>query len=498
MINLKEIISSFTKEKQQEFISYLSKKNKRKDTKNIQLVKLLVNTNLSSKEICLQLYKTNNTVALHALRKRLFKSLINFTANSNLKEENSIDIQLIKFILSARTFLQKGQYAVAYKILDKAEIVANEHQLFTILNEIYHTKIEYSHNVLNIDLEKLIISFKENQRQHQLEEALNIAYAKIRNTLNEVNHLSKVIDVKSMIEKVLKANSIAISSSLSFKSLYQIIQITNISSSQNFEYWNIESFLLETYQVLKEHKSKDKQLFYHIEVLYLISNTLFRNKKFKESFKYLDLMFFYMQENSGKYENKFNLKYNLLLALNHNYNSNQEIAINILKPFTIKKEIDIVSQLDIYLSLIVFYCQRNELKKARNLFSKFNHTDKWYIEKSGLDWTIKKNLLEILLQIDLGNIDIVDSRVLSFKRSYSKHLKDINQEKVITYLKLVEIYYKNPEVVANKEYYDKVENSFMWIGREKEDIFMMSFFAWLKAKMTKQDVYLVTLDLMHS
>ncbi|MGK0414789.1 MAG: hypothetical protein ACJA1B_003018, partial [Polaribacter sp.] len=61
---------------------------------------------------------------------------------------------------------------------------------------------------------------------------------------------------------------------------------------------------------------------------------------------------------------------------------------------------------------------------------------------------------------------------------------------------LVEIYYKNPEIITNIEFYEKVENSFIWVGREKEDIFMMSFFAWLKAKMTKKDLYLVTLDLV--
>ena len=132
------------------------------------------------------------------------------------------------------------------------------------------------------------------------------------------------------------------------------------------------------------------------------------------------------------------------------------------------------------------------------MYAEFYHTDKWYIEKAGIIWTIKKSLIEILLQIDLGNIDLVDSRLKSFKRNYFKHLKEINQERVINYLKLVETYYKNPEIATSVEFYEKVEKSFNWIDREKEDIFMMSFFAWLKAKMTKQDVYLVTLDLINS
>lgn len=496
MINLKMILNSFTYEKQQEFISYLEKKNKRKDTKNIALVHLLIMDDLSSKEICKKLYKKDNKPALHALRKRLFESIINFTANLSLKEENSIDMQLIKFIISARTFLQKGQYEIGYKILEKAEIIAKEQLLFTILNEIYHSKIQYSYAFSSLEVDKIITDFKENQKHLLLEEELNMAYAKIRKTLQEIQHKQKVIDIKVMIENVLATHKISISNSLSFKTVYQILQITNISISQNFEYYNIESFLIETYQLIKNHNSKDKQLFYHIEILYIISNTLFRNKKFTESFFYLELMHIYMQEQKSKYFKEYHSKQKILLALNYNYSGNQEEAIHILETLIDKKNVDIIPKLDIFLSLIVFYFQNNELKKAKNLFSNFYHTDKYYIDKAGIEWTLKKNIIEILLQIDLGNVDIVESRITSFKRSYFKHLKKINQQKVITFVKLIEVYYKNPKISTSKEFKDKVETSFNWIGKEKEDVFMMSFFAWLKAKMTKQDMYLVTLDFM--
>ncbi|APG64541.1 hypothetical protein LPB136_03805 [Tenacibaculum todarodis] len=498
MINLKEVLSTFTEDKQQELLSYLDKKNKRKDAKNIQLVKLLLSDRLSSTEISDKLYGKQNKAALHALRKRLFQSLIDFTANLSIKEENSIDMKLIKYILSARNFLLKGQIKVGYQILDKAIIIANEYQLFTILNEVYHTKIQFAHLNKDLNLEEIISLFKQNQQQLLLEENLNIAYAQIRKNLVEYQQNKSKLDIKQLIEKVLVNHNIIISDSLSFKSLYQIIQITSISSAQKFDYHNIESFIIETYQIIKNHVSKDKQINYHLEVLYLISNVFFRNKKFNESQKYLKLMLFYMNEDNKKYFKDYKPKYDLLLALNLNYTKNQGKAIALLESYVDKKNIDLVAQLDFYLSLIVFYYQHKSLDKARKLLSKFYHTDKWYIEKAGIVWTIKKNLIEILLQIDLGNIDLVDSRLKSFKRNYFSNLTEINQERVITYLKLVEIYYKNPDIATSKDFHAKVETSFNWIDTNKEDIFMMSFFAWLKAKMTKQDVYLVTLNLINN
>ncbi|WP_189663348.1 MULTISPECIES: hypothetical protein [unclassified Polaribacter] len=359
----------------------------------------------------------------------MLDSIINFTANANLKEESSIDMQLITYILSARTFLQKGQFNIGYKILNKAEIIAKEYQLFTILNEVYHSKIQYAYAISSLDIDAFIVAFRENQQQYLLEEELNIAYCKIRKALQEIKHQHKIINIKLMIEDILNEHKIIVSDSLSFKSLYQLIQITTISSSQNFDYYNIEAFLLETYQTIKNHTSKDKQLFYHLEILYVISNTLFRNKKFTHSLEYLDMMSFYMQEKNGKYQKEFQVKYKLLVALNYNFSGKPQKSIEILEAFINKKMVHIASQLDFNLSLIVCYFQQKELKKAQSLIAKFYHSDKWYIEKTGMQWTIKKSLIEILLQIDLGNIDIVESRILSFKRNYFKHLKNIQQEK---------------------------------------------------------------------
>jgi len=498
MTDLKQIVSTFSSDEQQQFINYLERKNKRKDTKNIQLFKLLSKHDLDSKSICIKLYKTNNKDAYHALRKRLYQSIIDFTANTNLSEENSVNMQIIKLILASRSFLYQRQYKVAYKLLDKAEVLAKEQFLFPYLNEIYHTKIQYAHTNQDIDLNSLIKTFKSNQKKHFLEEELNMVYAKISIVMANITYKGEVVDFESILSNTLKEHSITISDSMSFKSLYQLITIVSISALATNDYFRIEGFLIKTYNKLSSHKDIEKQPFYHIHVLYLIANTLFRNKKFTESFNYLDLMHEQMLINRKKYYNTFKLKYNLLLALNYNYTNLQEKALEVLEKFIIKTHPDIESLLDIYLSLIMIYFQKNDFQKAHHIFSKFYHTDKWYTEKAGTEWTIKKNLIEILLHLELNQIDLFESRLLSFKRNYYKYLTRIKQERVIAYLGLVETYYKNPEIVTSKAFYNKVENSFEWIDAKREDIFVMSFYAWLKSKMERKPIFETTLLLIES
>ncbi len=63
-------------------------------------------------------------------------------------------------------------------------------------------------------------------------------------------------------------------------------------------------------------------------------------------------------------------------------------------------------------------------------------------------------------------------------------------------MKYVSLYYENPKAVTTSTFKETVESSFIWIGTEQEDIFVMSFYAWLKAKMEQRDIYTVTLELV--
>ena len=498
MIELNSIVSSFNPEDQQKFITYLQQKNKRKDTKNIQLFKLMLKPGLENKSMCNELYNTNHCNAYHALRKRLFQSLIDFTANKNLEDENSIDMQIIKYILASRTYLLQKNYDIAYKILDKAERLADEHLLFPILNEIYHTKIQYAPDYPKINIERLIQKQNENRKKHLLEDQLNVVYAKLKSVLNSMNYEGKAIDFENALQNILSDYNIELNESLSFKSLYQILAIVNISALVTNRYYEIENFVLKSYKILKEKKDTDKQLFYQIHIVYIIANTLFRNKKFKASLNYISEMEELMQSKKRTYYKAFILKKTLVEALNYNYLNQQSKAIELVKNVIHKKHNDIESLLDLHLSLLMFYFQNDDFSGAKSVLSKFYHTDKYYIEKAGIDWVIKKNLAEILLYIELEEYDLFHSRLKSFKRKYTKYLKQINQSRILTFITIAEQFFYNPDLLKSKVLTDQTKSTFEWASAQHEDIFVISFYAWLKNKMDGNGLYETTLELIYS
>ncbi|WP_299526337.1 hypothetical protein [Winogradskyella sp.] len=498
MIALKSIIDTFNSEDQQKFIAFLQQKNKRKDTKNIELFKLMTIPALDSKSICRQLYKVDHCNAYHALRKRLFQSLIDFTANKNLEDENSIDMKIIKYILASRTYLLQKNYEIAYKILDKAEQLADEHLLFPILNEIYHTKIQYAPNYPKINLEDIILKQKENRVKHQLEDQLNIVYAKLKAVLNTFVYKGEALDFEKELESILSDYNIQLNESLSFKSLYQILAIVNISALVKLNYFEIESFVLKSYNILKEKEDTNKQLYYKIHIVYIIANTLFRNKKFEASLRYIREMEELMSLKKGIYHKEFILKKTLVEALNYNYTESQDKAIMLVEGIIKKKHHDIESLLDLHLSLLMFYFQQEDFPSAKSVLSKFYHTDKYYIEKAGIDWVIKKNLAEILLYAEIKDEDLLQSRLKSFKRSYTPYLKDTNQDRILKFLSFSEQLYNHPDLVKNEDFAKKLKSTFEKTSAKSEDIFVISFYAWLKNKVESKTLYQTTLKLIKS
>ena len=200
-------------------------------------------------------------------------------------------------------------------------------------------------------------------------------------------------------------------------------------------------------------------------------------------------------KNSAYYKN-FILKKSLVKALNLNYNNQQNEAIALVESAIKLKHNDLESHLDLQLSLLMFYFQQSDYKKANSILSQFYHTDKWYIEKTGIDWVIKKNLAEILLYIELRDEDLFYSRLKSFKRRYTNYLKQIDQMRILTFLHFAEQYYLNPQSIFSPEFRNKLEISFKWNTVQVEDIFVMSFYAWLKNKIEKGNLYKTTLKLI--
>lgn len=188
MDSLFELVKLLTNTDKRAFKQFLKQKNKRLDVKNLQLLNLIETDDIDSLN---KLYNTEkNRDAYHALRKRLQDNLLLFLSQKTFESTNSEAHEALRLLVVGRFLLENDLVKVAFKCLDKAETIAGHLEQFNLLNELLLLKLQYAHMPGAEDLEVLTARFIQNQSQMQREAKLNIAYAFLRQQLQEI-HLKR-------------------------------------------------------------------------------------------------------------------------------------------------------------------------------------------------------------------------------------------------------------------------------------------------------------------
>lgn len=483
MKGLITILDTLTKDEKQEFLLQLRKKNRRSDTKNEKLFKLIDAG--KTEDLDLVLYGKPARNSFHALCKRLQDSLIDFVASKSFSKETSDELEILKLLLASRIFFEKKLYKIAFKTLEKAEQIAIPLNLYSILNEIYHTKIQYAHLNQRWMLDEIIETSEINMKLFQQEYHLNRAYAAIKSRLQKTDNSSAT----DIIQSAFSEFHIEVNEALTYKSLFQLMELTTTAAKIESDFYSVSPFMMKLYGIVSlKSNLKEKHRYYHLNILNLLAITQFRNKKFMESIRFTTEMELEMRQDNNLYYKRFEEKLTTLKALNQNYTGNYEKAIEILRRFK-------GGSLDIKLLTAMCLFQQNYFSETYQILKNLNHSDVWYEKKMGWIWVVKKNLFEIIVLTELNKLDLVLIRLVQFKRKFSKQLYEHGEARVLTFVKLISHYYENPKSVLTQKFKENVDNSFNWLGAAQEDIFVMSFYAWLKSKMESRKLYPVTLEL---
>ena len=488
-----ELINLLNNEEKKLFRQFLERKNKRSDVKNLHLLDLIETDDIEGLKKLYQSDKNND--AYHALRKRLQDNLLLFLSRKTFENNHSESYDALRLLVVGRFLLENDVVKIAFKCLDKAERLAEHLEQFNLLNELLLLKLQYAHLPGSEKLEALTNRFLENQSNMQREAKLNMAYAFLRQELQEIHLKGKVINLRTLMLTTIRKYKISLQDLMTYKSIYQILFIANEYAAIQQNYGLIARYITRTNQFIQDQTyKKTSYLFYHISILYFLANFHFRRKDFNESTVYLQEMMDLMQTD-GRYHALFFLRHQLLSALNLFFTSCAEDGIAVLKNALSSTKHDAkqedVEDLRLCLTMFLALCaDRGSLKQL----SLLTRSDAWYEKRMGMLWTIRKNLMEILIQVQFANIDLAMSRLSSFRRRYKKYLLKTSEERVLTYLKLVEKYLRKPDVVAEPTYRKAVLNQLN--SAENQDIFTLSFIAWLMACWEKKTAHQVVLTLL--
>lgn len=491
MISINDLISIQNPKERIAFINFLSKRNKRHDTRNIALYKDYLKGDGKS------LLNEISSNAYNALKKRLTDQLIDFLASNFLSNELSSENQVIKLIAISRKLFSSNRIHTGFILLKRAEKIALTLDHHSLLNEIYHSMIEHSHKSPKSDHASLFKKLEKNNEQFIAQERLSVLYASMHHQFNSGDFNIIPSSLHEMYESGLKTFGINPELALNFRSLNQLCILTDLYASQTKNYKRLDLFFEDNIRELQgSDKDTEKMLGYHIELLYGMSNIYFRKKDLKKSMFYLDQMDTQCIRYNAKYKKVWKARHVNLLALNFNFSGEFNKALELINDYLANHLINETEKSLLGLTLFMIHFQQGNLDDAKKIKNSFKKTDAWYLKQMGNEWLFNFKAMEVLLHFDLGDDQLAESRIQSFNRKYALRLKYEKTNPIWPFLLLVKSILLDSEFLFTEKFRMKVEKSIPWKA-EGEDFFNICFYAWLKAKMTKQSVYKTTLSLLN-
>lgn len=502
MDDLKITLNTLSEDDRRELAVFIKRQKKQKHRKDLELYHLLLQTrSYTPAQLIGKLYPDKpNAVAYYALRKRLLRHLTDFILLKRTEEDVTAASSIMGMLSLARYLFDARVDKQAWAHLRKAESLAQANEQYDLLNAVYNLQIEKSDNEYADPLDEIIRKRNLNKQIADEDERANIANSIINQRLQAVRQQGSDLYFDKIIQEVLRTYNLSEAVSKRPSLLYKLMSITRSAILARKDFLSFEPYIISQYHEAEERYGfKKAHQYYKLSLLYMIAHVLYRNKKFDESMRYLALLHESMVGEGKSNYATFYPRYIFLMVANLVFQRRNPEAIALMEELLQSNKLVLSTKdlLTAQLGLSFNYFAQGAFGKANRLLMSIKRSDKWCEGKMGREWVLKKNLGELILQYELGNVDLVLNKVRSFERAFSDLWDEPAYVNVKLYLHLIKELVDHPELIQKPEFIYHVQHTLKFTTFERTDIQALSFYAWLRAKMLQRPYYDVLLELAH-
>ena len=499
MDDLREIILTLDSDDKREFRYFLNRIKQKRHRKDVALFDILQEGKEYRTEYIMQkLYKSQGKEAYYALRKRLYKQLMDFVILKSRVKDTTAVSTVTEYINLSQYLYDQNRERLSFKYLKKARVLAEEIEHYELLNAIYNLMIDKMEWEQEKDLMEVISFYQKNKILLERAEKVSIANSIIRHQLIAHQKEARVIDFDTLIAKVFSDLGVDNETLLTPRELYKLMSLSRNAIIAKKEYVSFEPFIIGKYNELLETGGfTDKMVFYQLGLLYFVAHTLYRNKKFDEAKKYLTTFDVVLSGKGNSYFVFYYPKYMQLCAAVSLFSRELDVAHHFLQNLLEHKQVNLkhADRLNILINQGIYYFLDKNFVAAHRVLLSINHTDKWCEKQLGKEWVLKKNLMEVMLYVEMEKTDIAESRLRSIERTYKNLFKHPVYQRVKGFLSLVKFVLMHPHEVGSEKFHAIVDSTIDWQTFAQEDLQAMGFYAWIKAKMQQRELYEVWLEL---
>lgn len=459
MDDLKTTIATFSEEDKKEFSYFIQRQKKKKGRKDYELFQLLQQKKkYKPQELIAHLYPDEpNTTAYYALRKRLMQHLTDYIVLKRMAADPTAGSTIMGLLSLARYLFEVRADRLAWNMLRKAENLAAANEQFDLLNAIYNLQIEKADSEFADELTEIIRKRNENKLAADEDERANIASSIISQRLAGARAQGRDLQFDATIRDVLQTYRLTQAVSQRPVLLYKLMSIARSAVLAHKDFFSFEPYIIQQYQLAAaNHGFSPAHQYYKISLLYMIAHVLYRNRKFSQSNQYLAELNAALQGEARSYSPALYPKYIFLKTANDAFLRNLPHSIQLLEDLLTTK-VNLLTQRDMLtarLGLSFLYFAQEAYHQANNVLININHSDKWCEKIMGKEWVLKKNLGEILIQYEFGNLDLALAKVKAITRNFNPLLTQPIYKNVGAFLQLLEQLILQPDAATRKAFFD--------------------------------------------
>ena len=414
-----------------------------------------------------------NTNNYHQIKNRLYHELNNSMVWQHIWKDNQS--KSFSYVLLARVYKNKGELELAFHYLKYAEKEAIDSELYEILSIIYTETIQLSHELISIDVDKYIALKRENILILSEIDEVDLLLAKVMYDIKTKQNfgrtdisLSKLI--KSKYSKITKDKKLV--SSARFR--IRLFKIYSRLLLQERDYKSLENFLVDSYNEFEEDNLFSRSN--HNEKLTLLTyltNCLCKNKKYKESIKYAELLLISMKEYDSFLHDKYLFFYYNILVSNY-AKTDKDKALDYLDKASSN---EVIKKLPSYTSFIylnkalVYFHEDNFSQAQKNISRLILQEDFLLLDKA---FQLKVLIADVIIRFKNGYHDIID-KIEVIRKKHKQLLLDEEYVRDREMINIISKKINDGDVEDDK----KRILSFM-SDYDSEDLDIISYNIWLR------------------
>lgn len=429
-----------------------------------------------------------NKSTARVMESRIKQLKLRYDAIQCLDDQKEDSMALI-YLMAAKHSVKNQEHALAKRRLVKAEKIAIQENDYFLLTQIYNLKVEHSELFLTTDFDGFyhdIIKNQEKLNQSQTRQAL---FAEVKRSFIAYLHQDESDQLEDLLNSVLSKYTENLEDVLSIYAIFQMLTILDTIGSVHHKFGEFDLFFENRLLQFAEEKSSSNLL---EESLYLMANIAFRSGDFTKAKQYLML---FKQKADIQMKPDAQAKYHFLKSLISCFEGNLEEAIRISDVVLSESLKSKRIELNVHLAKVMFLLLSNRYKEALSLLNQLYLSDLQYIRIMGREWLIYQQMMNIILLFERDNFDIAEIKIQQLLRKHKNFLMQKSSVGVFAYIKLVKRLVEGHHI-SEQQLDDYFKLHFETVSLNNTDVFLKSFYAWVKAKVYKVDIYPTLLELV--